>query len=196
MNADEQPIVDWVNLPTGAVELSLWDTLHDGDLIAIKSDLMTQTLTLTFDVGYVRKFHKLPEATRFEVLVGGVQSVRSASSVPWPGGCFIPPETPNEEQNRIIAEYHSKWREDSLSWADFERLIDKGFEVSNASLAYGASGVALRLVLLVGNDSCVEAFIRGETVSFLIGEQQLTPEEFIALGEAYWAAFASRGASN
>lgn len=126
MVSHERRIVDWVNLPEGATELSLWSTLHDGDLIAIESDLLARTLTLRFDVGYVRDFHNLSEETRFVVTVSGVQSVRSLGSVPWPGDCSIPVGTPREQQEAIVAEYQSKWREESLSWADFERLIGNG----------------------------------------------------------------------
>jgi hypothetical protein len=40
-------IDDWVNLPESVFTLSLWDTLHDGDLLAIESDLLARTVTLT-----------------------------------------------------------------------------------------------------------------------------------------------------
>lgn len=90
--------LDWVNLPKEAEELSLWSTLHDGDLAAIESDLLARTLTLRFDIGYVRDFHKLSEETRFVVIISGVQSVRSFSSVPWPGACSIPRGTSYEQQ--------------------------------------------------------------------------------------------------
>jgi len=189
MVSGERPIVDWVNLPDGATELSLWCTLHDGDLTAIESDLLARTLTLRFDVGYVKDFHNLSEETQFVVIVSGVQSVRSFNSVPWPGGCSIPAETPCEQQQAIVAEYQSKWREESLSWADFERLTDSGLEVSSAMLGQGTDSIALRFGLLVEPDSYVEAFIRGEGITFSIGERQLTPKEFVEMGEAYWEAW-------
>ena len=185
-------IVDWVNLPEGATEFSLWSTLHDGDLTAIESDRMARSLTLRFDVGHVRDFHNLPEDTRFVIVVGGVQSVRSFSSVPWPGGCSIPDGTPYEQQQAIVAEYQRKWREESLSWADFERLTEKGLELSSAVLIQESKGVALRLGLLVGGDSYVDAFIRGEEITFSTGQRQLTPQEFVGLGEVYWEAFANK----
>jgi hypothetical protein len=192
MVSDERPIVDWVNLPEGANELSLWSTLHDGDLTAIESDLLARTLTLRFDVGYVRDFHNLPEETRFVIIVSGVQSVRSFSSVPWPGGCSIPVEMPYEQQQAIVAEYQSKWREESLSWADFERLTNDGLEVSSATLGQGSDGVALCLGLLVEGGSYVEAYIRGEEITFSIGARHLTPQEFVEVGGAYWEEFAKK----
>jgi hypothetical protein len=189
MASDEQPIADWVNLPESTTELSLWCTLHDGDLTAIESDRLARTLTLRFDVGYLRDFHNLSEEARFLVVVGGVRSVRSFSSVPWPGGCSIPAQTPYEQQQAIVAEYQKKWREESLSWADFERLTNSGLVVSSATLGQGTDCVALRFGLLAKEDSYVEAFIRGEEITFSIGKRQVTPQEFVELGEAYWEAF-------
>jgi hypothetical protein len=100
---------------------------------------------------------------------------------------------PNAQQTAVIAEYHRKWREESQSWADFERLTSEGLEVSNATLGRGSDVVALQLGLLVGGDSYVEAYIRGEGIAFYIGERQVTPEEFVAVGEAYWDAFSKKG---
>ena len=192
MDSDERPFVFWVHLPVCAGELSLRISLHDGDLIAIESNLFTRTLTLRFDVGYVRDFHKLPEDIRLVITVSGVASVRSFRGVPWPGGCSIPDGTPYEQQQAIVAEYQSKWREESLSWPDFETLVNHGMEVSSAALGSTSDAVAMRLGLLVGGDSYVEAFVRGEGINFAIGERQLTPKEFVELGEAYWEAFARK----
>jgi hypothetical protein len=192
MDSDKQPVVDWVNFPEGIPTFSLWDTLHDGDLLAIESDLLACTVTLRFDVRYVRDFHHLPEPTRFVVVVNGVRSVRSFRTVSWPDGYTIPQGMSRAQQDAVIAEYQRKCREESQSWADMERLISDGWEVSNATLGRGSDVVALQLGLLVGGDSFVDAFIRGEGITFYIGERQVTPEEFVALGEAYWEAFASR----
>ena len=192
MADDKQRTVDWVNFPDGIDTLSLWDALHDGDLLSIESDLLARTVTLRFDVGYVRDFHRQSEETRFVIVVEGVQSVRSLRSVPWPGGCSIPQGTPNAQQEMLIAEYQRKWREESQSWGDFEALTSDGLEVSNATLGRGSDVVALQLELLVANDSYVEAYIRGEGIAFYVGDRRVTPEEFVALGEAYWDAFAKK----
>lgn len=190
--SDQQQVVDWVNFPDGISTLSLWDALHDGDLLSIESDLLARTVKLRFDVEYVRDFHHQAEQTRFVIVVDGVQSVRSLRSVPWPGGCSIPQGMPNAQQQTLIAEYHRKWREESQSWSDFEASVSHGLNVSNATLGRGSGVVALRLGLLVANDSYVEAYIRGDGIAFYIGERRVAPEEFVAFGEAYWDAFAKR----
>ena len=146
MPSDEQQIADWVNFPDGIPTLSLWDALHDGDLLSIESDLLARTVTLRFDVGYVRDFHRQSEQTRFIIVVDGVRSVRSFRSVPWPGGCSIPQGMLRGQQETLIAEYHRKWREESLSWSDFEALVNDGLEVSIATLGRGPDVVALQRV--------------------------------------------------
>jgi hypothetical protein len=195
VDSDQLPMVDWINFPEDNPTFSLWDTLHDGDLLAIQSDLLARTVTLRFDVDYVRNFHQLPEQTRFVIVVSGVQSVRSLRSISWPGGCSIPQGTPNDQRSTLIAEYHRKWREESQSWNDFERLTEDGLEVLNATLGRG-SNVALQLGLMVGHDSYVKAYIRGEEIAFYVGDKQVTPEEFVKVGEAYWEAFAKKRNTN
>ena len=192
MDSDQQPMVDWINLPEDTPTFSLWDTLHDGDLLAIQSDLLARTVTLRFDVDYVRDFHQLPEQTRFGIVVSGVQSVRSLRSVQWRGGCSIPQGTPNDQQSTLIAEYHRKGREESQSWNDFEHLTKDGLEVSNATLGRGPNVVALQLGLMVRHDSYAKAYMRGEEIAFYIGDKQVTLEEFVKIGEAYWEAFATK----
>ncbi len=192
MDPDQQPIIDWVNFPAGIPTFSLWDTLHDGDLLAIESDLLARTVTLRFDVAYVRDFHHLPEQTRFIITVDGVQSARLIRSIPWPGKFSVPRGVSREQEATLIADYHRKWREESQSWSDLERLTSDGLEVSDATLGRGPGVVALQLVLMVANESHIEACVRGEAIAFHIGETQSTQEEFVALGEAYWNAFAKK----
>jgi len=189
--SDEKPIPDWVNFPESVPTVSLWDALHDGDVLSIESDQLARTVTLRFDVFYVRDFHRLPEETRFAIIVVGVQSARALHSVPWPGGCQIPPGAANDQQSIIIAEYHRKWREESLSWTDFERLNKDDFQVGNATLGRSPDVVTLQLGFLAGDDY-ITAYVRGEGATFHIGENEVTIEEFLALGEAYWNAFAKR----
>lgn len=93
------------------------------------------------------------------------------------------------QREQLIAEYHRKWREESQSWAEFEGMTGEGLEVSNATLGRGSDAVALQLGLLVGGDDYVEAHVRGEEIMLYIGERNVTPEEFVTAGEAYWDAF-------
>ena len=191
MNPASDEVVDWANLPSDAKLLSLSHTLHDGDLVNVVSDLLARSVTLTFDVLYLRDFHHLPDDSRFVVTLSGVKSARSARSVRWPGEFSIPAGTPRDEERRLVAEYQSKWREQSQDWDDFERHIGSGVEVSDATLAVGRTGVALKLGVLTDNDY-VKAVLRGRSVTFRIGAQELTTQQFVQFGEPYWTAFASK----
>lgn len=190
MDSDTQILLDWANLPAHATTLSLWDTLHDGDLLDIESNLLARSLTMRFDVGYVRDFHKLPEKTQFVLKLAGVQSVRCLRSVAWPGELSVPLGSSREEEQQLIWEYQKKWREESFEWTDFERLTAQGLEVSTATLARADGAVALQLGVLVGNDDYVEAYVRAEQIEFSVGSETCTLEDFISLGERYWEAFA------
>ncbi len=184
--------MDWVNLPEGIDELSLWSTLHDGDLLTVESDLLASTVKLKFAVEYVRTFHQLPEGTQFDLIITGVESVRLVGTVKWPGEFCIPKGLSRDEESKLVADYQSKWRDESLPWRDFEAMTTQGVEVLNASLARGDNTLALQIGVISERDSYFEAFIRGRAINFSVGDRPVTAEEFVALGEAYWTAFANR----
>ena len=194
MNSNKSPQVDWVNLPSDVRDVGLWDALHDGTLMSVCSDLLNRTVTLQFDVDYVRDFNRLPEGILFAVVLSGVQSVRATQSEPWPGEFSVPRGASRAEESRLIAEYHSKWREESQSWKEFEQSSGEDMEVSDASIVFGhANSVALRLaVMMSSRNSFSEAFIRAEGVTFAVGGDEVTMERFLSLGAAYWEAFANR----
>ena len=160
----ERAIADWIFLPGEAQNFSLWNTLHDGDLEAVESNLSAKTVVLRLDVPYVREHHCLPSGTRFVIRVEGVQAVRVAGS----GGFGA--------------------REESRAWAEFEEM--RGLEVANAALGLGPDIQTLRVGVFIGHSRVyAEAFVRGERIRFLVGEREMTAEEFVDLGEAYWKAF-------
>lgn len=183
-------LTDWANLPENVKEVSLWSTLHDGELCAVRSDLLARTVTLDFDVDYVREFNHLPKGTHFFMVLKGVQSVRASRSERWPGEFFVPKGTPREQESSLIAEFHSKWREESQAWAEFEQLI-AGSDTLDATLVQSDVAVAVKLGVMA-NEHYYQAHIRAEAVTFSVGDRQLSIEEFAALGEAYWKAFSDR----
>jgi hypothetical protein len=192
VNSDRPKLTDWVNLPEDVRTVSLWDTLHDGDLMSLQSDRFARTVTLQFDVAYVREFNHLPEDARFVLVLTGVQSVRATGSEPWPGGFSTPAGASRDEEAKLIGDYQAKWREESQSWTEFERLVARDNEVGDATLALTDNAVALKLGLLGGRDQYYEAIIRADRITFSVGSRQLTLEEFVTLGEKYWEAFAKR----
>lgn len=191
MDSNNKELVDWTHLPANTATTSLWDTLHDGGLLSVVSDRLKRTLTFQFEVGYLRDFHKLADDCLFTVEVCGVQSVRALTYVPWPGDFILPEGASRSEERELVAEYQSKWREESMSWSKFEESVGSGeFKVLDSKMAYADSGIALSLLFSMKEGSTIEVFIRGLRAFFQVDESKLSLEEFAALGEEYWNKFA------
>lgn len=143
------PKVDWIHLPTNTTDVSLWDSLHDGELITIRSDLLARTVILAFQVRHINAFHRLPDDCRFSMEFLRVSSVRATRWTRWPGEFQLPKGPSRVEESRLIDEYHAKWREESESWSSVEERLSSGniseLGISNADLAVGPGAVALRL---------------------------------------------------
>src|SRR5258708_8552466 len=119
--ADEQStIVDWMSLPPTAAEVSLWAGFHDAQIVTIQPNLLERTITLHLESDHLLEFHNLPLDTQFLLRLDGVQSARVVHHAAWPGPFSIPDRTSQEEQSRLIAEYQSKCRENSLRCADID----------------------------------------------------------------------------
>jgi hypothetical protein len=116
-------IVDWTNLPRDATEVSLWAGFHDAQIVSIQSNLLERTVTLYLESDHLVEFHKLPLDLQFLLRLDGVQSARVVHYALWPGEFSIPSGATGEEQSRLVAEYQSKWREESLSWSELENAV-------------------------------------------------------------------------
>jgi hypothetical protein len=194
---DEVSALDWLHLPKGARTTSLWDSLHDGNLLDLTSDLLKRSIRLEFDVPYIRDFHHLPATLRFVLLLEGVESARIDRSVVWPGDGPILEGASFEEQRRLVREYQSKWRTESFSWNVFEAELASGkidVEVSDATLAErNPSEFALKMIIKIDDATF-------HTVNFRMGGFTLlrsdggdfSLEKLLMLGDEYWQAFANR----
>lgn len=192
--SQNDPLTDWVNLPANAKETSLWDCLHDADIEKISSDLYRRSLQLIFDVSYLRSFHHLPESMRFHFDFKGVLSVRAIGSVPWPGPVPKVNGLPFDQQNAIVENYQSKWRDQSLEWTSFEASLNlNSGEVLDASLATGTQGQLAFSAGIIVNDAYQKFFIRAESLHLTLGGQEPTTIDWLLdLGSKYWEAFANR----
>ena len=121
---DEQSgIVDWMNLPHGVPEVSLWTSLHDAQIVSIQSNLLERTVTLHLESDLLLEFHNLPLDMQFLLRLDGVQSARVLHYAVWPGEFSVPAGPAREDEARLIAGYQSKWREESLSWSALETAL-------------------------------------------------------------------------
>ena len=197
MEDDKQPVLDWSTPPPGAVETSLWPCLHDAELVCLTSDRLKRTSQLEFSIPYLIKFHRLPDNLHFVLVLSSVTSARVIQSFPWPGEFAVPQGASYEEQEKLIADYWSKWREESISWSEFESKFSTDpwtAEVSNADYLIGEDGkFALRLQLMVDGNTYCELTLRAETVQVERSDgEPFSLTRLIHLGESYWEAFAAK----
>lgn len=198
---DERPVVDWLNLPPVANAVSLWDSLHDAQIVSIQSNLLDRTMTLACEVEHLREFHKLDQGFKFILNFEGVQSARVLRYAIWPGGCSIPDGLSVEEQRKIVAEYQAKWREESACWTDFESRITRKdqqvFGISDAAITASSEGpVALKICGHLNYATYHELYLRFERLKIVGTDgKQFELEEFLRMGEAYWTAYSSRAKS-
>jgi hypothetical protein len=199
--ADEHSPLDWLNLPSAASAVSLWDSLHDSQVVSIRSSLLERTMDLFCEIEHLREFHKLDERFQFILHLEGVGSARVLRYAVWPGGCSIPDGLSLENQRKIVAEYQAKWREESASWNEFESLItrenEQAFGISDATLAMSPKGpVAFRICGHLNDATYHELYLRFETLRISGSDgKQFELGEFQRLGEKYWEAFSKRGKS-
>ncbi len=187
------PHLDWTSLPHGVDSISLWGCLHDGRIVAIASDRLARTLTIDVDVFYIREHHGLPDSYRFRLAIHGVTAARAARYVAWPGGYAASAGASRDEEARAIADYQAKWREESVTWDDFERVTSNGdHEILEASFARG-EGVAVRFYCATNEGNAHDVVVCGERLSVTGSDgAEIGVEQLIAMGEAYWDAFAAR----
>src|SRR5882757_10592476 len=149
--ADERStIVDWMNLPPSAAEVSLWAGLHDAQIVTIQPNLLERAVTLHLESDHLLEFHNLPLDMQFLLRLDGVQSARVVQHAGWLGEFSVPAGVSPEEQSRLITEYQSKCREESVSWAELEDALTteckQVLDIADAHLATSSDkSVGLRI---------------------------------------------------
>ena len=194
MAEEENQIVDWVNLPAKISVESLWEGLHEAQIISIQSNLLERTVTLHVEIENLRIFHQWPLDMQFVLRLDGVQSARVVKYSIWPGTFAVPPGVSKEEQERLVAEYQVKWREESANWSDLEKAVTaehkQVIDITDAALATEKDGaVALRINGLLNYTAYHEIFLRAEKLTISRTDAgEVSVEELLKLGEAYWDA--------
>ena len=198
MTEAQSKLIDWMNLPDGAQGVSLWAGLHDAQIVSIQSNLLERSLTLHLESDHLLEFHNLPLDMQFLLRLDGVQSARVLRYAIWPGEFSVPAGLSHQEGARLIAEYQSKWREESLSWRELEGAVTteckQVIDIADATLAaVGDNSVALRISGLLNYTEHRELFLRAERLTLSKGDgQDLGIAGLLRMGEAYWEAFDRR----
>jgi hypothetical protein len=198
MAEEQPPLVDWMNMPPGAQETSLWAGLHDAQVVTIQSNLLDRSITLHLESDHLLEFHSLPLDMQFLLRLDGVQSARVVQHAGWPGEFSVPAGVSPEEQSRLIAEYQSKCREESLDWTELEAALTSEckqvLDIANAWLATApGNSVALRINGLLNYTEYRELFLRAERLTLTRGDgQDLGIDGLLKMGQAYWDVFEQR----
>ena len=175
-----------------ASAVSLWDSLHDAEIVSIHSDLLDRSMTISIEIEHLSKSHQLGAGFTFTIELRGVQSARVVRYAIWPGGCHIPDGISRDEESKIVEEYQAKWREESASWNEFESGITRAnkqkFGLCDAAVVKSQSGAtALKLCGHMNHETYHELFLRFETLEISgTDDKQIQIEEFQRMGERYW----------
>jgi hypothetical protein len=118
----------------------------------------------------------------------------------WPGEYVQRRGLSREEEEPLLREYWSKWREQSLGWSDFEAALrNNAFDVGDASLAIGPSTKGLKVGGMLDGETiddlycCVfiafkSLLIRGSD------NAEISLQKFEQLGTTYWEEWAAQRA--
>lgn len=196
MSDRKQKRPDWVHLPPDVEVRSLSASLHDSELVSCESDLLHRTVKLTF-----ASAHLVPSKphVKFEFLLSEVTSARAIVNVRWPGEYVRPSGISREDEEPLLQAYWSKWREQSLGWADFELALQThSLDVGDASLATGLTTKSVQIGgMLDGeafDDLYCELWIAFKDLSIRSSENvEFSLDRFDQLGVAYWDDFEKRG---
>jgi hypothetical protein len=196
MNEDSAKELDWTSLPPGTEVESLWDCLHDGELLSCRSDLIDRKVSLEFRVRHLQE--EADDDLRFFLHLHNVRSVRANVYLRWPGEFVISKDASRDEECRLISEYQAKWREESIGWLSFEgSLSTDPLQISDADIARSSGKVALKLGgHLDGerfNDLYCGVLLRGTSISASRSDERpLSLEQFMEMGRRYWEEFSKR----
>jgi hypothetical protein len=188
---DDGAVLDWVNLPAGLEPELLWDSMHDAKLSSMRSNLLERAITIAVSECSFLEFHKLPLDLSIELELSNVQAARVVSWTIWPGPKPDLTGVSYKESNRLVAEYRAKWREQSVSWTDFEERIateTKPIVVIDAELARSeGSGVAFRSAVMTKDGDYFEMFLRAAQLSVARSDGEAFDLEALKnLGATYW----------
>ena len=167
--------------------------LHDGELISSKSNLLERYVTLEFQVKHLLEDEE--NSVSFFLKIEEVTSVRAICHFRWVGKFEDVEGISREEREQLIKEYWAKWREESLSWSEFETaLATDPLQISIASYVEENGKTALSLGGMLNgekfDDIYFDVFLRGGKISVSRSDgKKFGLESSIELGKNYWEDF-------
>jgi hypothetical protein len=174
---------------------SLWNALHDADLVRIETDPMVRRLSMLLDVSHLRPFANLRDDVRWRLIVDDAGLLLARTWEAWPGSAPKQDGLSREEQMAAVAAYQAKGRTVSVGWSDFELATNaNGIWLKDVNLREEESGVVLSGY---GHGRNTDRFFEFEVAGKALRCERtdvgpLSLGELLRLGEAYWEESANR----
>jgi len=192
----EIEILDWKNLPKNTETRYLGMALHDARVESIKSNFLHRSVVFKFVMPHLAHYYRFPNGHHFVLRFDGVQSARVFRYERYPDGFLFP--VSGEQNDAVTAELQAHWREESLSWRDFEASITKEYEqifdIFDAQLASGNNVLSIRISGYHNYTGYREMYLRAENIALdQVGGEPLDFEGLHKHSEGFWTAFKEGG---
>jgi hypothetical protein len=179
--AADMTLMDWRHPPVAGEALPLWAAVHDADLVAVATSLLDRTVTLELHVEHLH--------LECGLLLAGVTSLRISTFLPWPGTANVRPDTPRDIQEKAVAVFKAKGREQSISLFDLQEALTTGeLSLLDGDMISGEGGTAIALEGMGGKaDDWFRIIVAAESVVVKRSDGvEISVSEFVRLGQEYW----------
>lgn len=196
MDEENKTELDWLYLPANVESKSLWVCLHDGEIVSCQSDLINRNTEFECKISHL--LDESEKDLKFLLMLEEVTSVRAFVYFRSEENFSVPEDVSREEASRLIKEYQSRWREESIAWKDFEKnLPENPFSISDADIVSNENQTALKIGGFLDGDDYDDLYCtiiaRGSRIKASRSDgQDFSFEKLIKLGEDYWDSFGKR----
>ena len=183
-------------LPANAESKSLWSCLHDGEIDSCQPDLTNRNIQFECKLSHL--LNESEQDLKFLLLLEEVTSVRALVYFRSEENFSVPKDVSREEQCRLVEEYQSRWREESIAWKDFEKNLPANpFSISDADIVTDENQTTLKFGGHLDGDDYDDLYCtiiaRGSKIKASRSDgQDFSFEELVMLGENYWNSFGKR----
>jgi len=183
---------DWVHLPPAAEPLSLWASLHDAYVEAVRIDRPARRLTLDLRIPHLGAREGTPGVPDFRLQMERLSALRASFFL----RVDVPAPEPASGSNAALPRQGDTAPtaiEESLGWDQLtEAIAEESFEILEAALMRGEGHLTLRLDGRLEDQWGTLVFRAEELRIYAATGEPLTLEAFLGVGEAYWERFAQR----
>ena len=193
---DALPDILGALMPKGSVCNTLWDCLHDGEIIACKEDRIARTVELEILVSHLPYRER---ELRISVLLTDVTAALLQISEPYPINDIDNTKLDRHERSAAIDAYWAKARIDSIRWQEFQQSVDDSpLDIYDADLVTAPGKTGLRITGGLSGDPLHERYCELNLIGTELKITRntgaiLTVDALREMGREYWDAFSRNG---